>query len=147
MDAHAHTQIRPPRGQVLTGPLRTDEDILARVGEVIGAEDRQRPGLWLFFFDCEMRQMPAVAAIDDVPDLPDPQLVGNACWIVTRVLEDTEPCGSAVAALIRPGSAEFGTVERHWYTALMEEGSRHRTPFRLLCLATQDDVRELAPPV
>jgi hypothetical protein len=146
MDTHPHTQPQPPRGKVVTGPLRTDDDILARVDELIGPEDRRRHSLWLFFFDREMRQMPVVVPIDDVPDRPDPQLVGNTCWIITQVLADTEPGGSAVIALTRPGPAKFGAIERHWHSALVDQGRRHGTPLRMLCLATSDGTRELAPP-
>lgn len=146
MDAHSRTQPQPPRGEVVTGPLYSDDDILARVGELIGPEDRHRQSLWLFFFDREMRQMPVVAPIDDVPDWPDQQLVGNTCWIITQVLADTEPGGSAVIALTRPGPAKFGAIERHWYRALVDQGRRHDTPLRMLCLATSDGVHELAPP-
>jgi hypothetical protein len=146
MDAHSHTQPQSPRGDVVTGPLRTDEDILARVGELIGAKDRHRQSLWLFFFDREMRQMPVVVPVDDVPDRPDPLLAGNTCWIITQVLADTEPAGSAVIALTRPGPAEFGAIERHWHRALTDGGRQHGTPLRMLCLATPDGVRELSPP-
>jgi hypothetical protein len=146
MDTYSHTQPPPPRGKVVTGPLNSDAEILARVAELIGPEDRQQQSLWVFFFDRGMRQMSVVVPIDDVPDQPDQQLVGNTCWIITEVLADTEPGGSAVVALTRPGPAEFGAIERHWYRALTDSARQHRTPLRLLCLATPDGVREFAPP-
>ena len=141
-----HTQPQPPRGEILTGPLRTDDEVLARVNEVIGAEERQRQCLWLFFFDREMLQMPVAPVIDDVPDQPDPAPVANICWIMSQVLADCEPDGFAVIALIRPGPARSGTIERHWHDALIDGSRRHDTPLRLLCLVTPHDVCELAPP-
>jgi hypothetical protein len=72
------------------------------------------------------------------------ELAGNTCWIITRVLEDTEPGGSAVIALTRPGPAEFRAIDRHWYRALKDGGRQHGTPLRMLCVATADDVRDLA---
>jgi hypothetical protein len=51
-----------------------------------------------------------------------------------------------VITLTRPGPAEFGDVERHWYHVLTDGGRQHDTPLRMLCLATPDGVRELVPP-
>jgi hypothetical protein len=138
-------QLASPRGEVCTGPLRTDEEILARVDELIGPRDRQRQSLWLFFFDRGMRQMPVIVPIDDVPDLPDPEDVGGPCHIVAHVLEDCEPSGWAVMALTRPGPALFGAAEEHWYHALIDGSRQHRTRLRMLCVVTPDAVRELAP--
>jgi hypothetical protein len=147
MDTHSHTAPQPQqpsRGEVITGPLRSDEEILGRVGQLIDAEDRQRQSLWLFFLDRDGQQMPVVVPIDDVPDYPDLPLVGNVCWIVAEVLAEHEPTGAAVITLSRPGAAEFGDVDRHWYRALRDGAREHGAAIRMLCLATPDGVRQLA---
>ena len=87
----------------LTNPLSTEADILRRVDQTISADDMRHRGLWVFFLDRYDTQMPVVVPIDDVPDHPDLPLVGNVCWIVSRVLAEHEPEGSAVIALSRPG--------------------------------------------
>ena len=87
----------------LTSPLSTEADILSRVGQIISTDDRRQRGLWVFFLDRNDIQMPVVVPIDDVPAHPDLPLVGNVCWIVSRVLAEHEPEGSAVIALSRPG--------------------------------------------
>ena len=88
--------------------------------------------------------MPVVVAIDDVPDHPDLPLVGNVCWIVSRVLAEHEPEGSAVIALSRPGTPDIGEVDRYWYLALRTGAREHGTAIRMLCLATPGGVRELS---
>ena len=128
----------------LTSPLSTEADILSRVGQIISIDDRRQRGLWVFFLDRNDIQMPVVVPIDDVPAHPDLPLVGNVCWIVSRVLAEHEPEGSAVIALSRPGTSDIGEVDRYWYRSLRAGAREHGTAIRMLCLATPDGVRELA---
>jgi len=128
----------------LTNPLSTAADILRRVDQTISADDMRQRGLWLFFLDRYDTQMPVVVPIDGVPDHPDLPLVGNVCWIVSQVLAEHEPEGSAVIALSRPGTPELGEVDRYWHLALLAGAREHGTAIRMLCLATPAGVRELS---
>ncbi len=135
----------PQAGELLATPVRTDADVLARVTAIIGEQAQAAPALWLFFLDGDGMQSDVVVPIDDVPDLPDPRLAGNVCYIVSQVLSSTEPGGSAVITLSRPGPADHGERDLHWLRALQDGAAAHNSPIRMLCLATPAGVRELGP--
>jgi hypothetical protein len=130
---------------LLATPVRTDADVLARVSAIIDASERALQSLWLFFLNRDGLQSEVVVPIDDIPDLPDPRLVGNVCYLITQVLSGDQSDGSAVIALSRPGPAELAEMDLHWLSALQEGAVKHRTPIRMLCLATPAGVRELGP--
>lgn len=142
MDTYSASE---PGGEAsLTSPLCTEADILSRVGQIISADDMRQRGLWVFFLDRNHTQMPVVVPIDDVPDHPDLQLVGNVCWFVSQVLAENEPEGSAVITLSRPGTSDIGEVDRYWHRSLRAGAREHGTAIHMICLATPDGVRELA---
>jgi hypothetical protein len=142
MDTSHH---RPHSRELLSTPVRTDADVLARVGAIVDEEARKLQTLWLFFLNRDGMQSDVVVPIDDVPDLPDPQLVGNVCYIVSQVLSGEEPEGAAIIALSRPGGSDLGETDRYWLSALQQGAARHDTPVRMLCLATPEGIRELGP--
>ena len=118
----------------LTSPRSTEADILSRVGQIISTDDERQRGLWVFFLDRNDIQMPVVVPIDDVPAHPDLPLVGNVCWIVSRVLASMEPEGLAVIALSRLGTSEIAKVQ--WAAGTPSAlcwclRARHRDLFRL----------------
>lgn len=127
----------------LTGPVRTDADVLSRVELLIDPIDRLRHGLWLFFLDRDDTQARVVVPVDGVPDDPDPDEVGKLCWIIAEVLRNTEPDGSAIVALTRPGPAVIGETERRWHERLKDGAILHGARIRLMCLATPDGVLAL----
>ncbi len=88
-------------------------------------------------------QLPAVVPIDDVPDHPEPQLVSNLCGVISDVLDDVAPGGSAVVALTRPGEETVSGDDRCWFHALYDAARERGTPLRMLCLATRAAVRQL----
>jgi hypothetical protein len=130
---------------LLATPVRTDAEVLARVSVMIDVRERALQTLWLFFLDRDELQSEVVVPIDGIPDLPDPRLVGNVCYLVSQVLSGDQSDGSAVIALSRPGSAELGEMDLHWLRALQQGAVQHRAPIRMLCLATPAGVRELGP--
>ncbi len=135
----------PHCSELLATPVRTDADVLARVGAIIDAEARRLQALWLLFLDRDGIQNEVVVPIDCIPEPPDPQLVGGVCYVVSQVLSDAEPDGSVVITLSRPGMPELGEADRYWLSVLQQGAALHRSPVRMLCLATPDGVRELGP--
>lgn len=140
-----------PRSDLLATPLRTDADVLARVALIIDDEARRLRALWLFFLDADGRQNEVVVPIDCIPDLPDPQLAGTVCHVVSRLLSDADrdgpdgPDGSVIITLSRPGIADLGDTDRRWLQALQQGAAAYNAPIRMLCLATPAGVRELGP--
>jgi hypothetical protein len=121
-------------------PLHTDADVLRRVDQLIEPDARLRQTLWLFFLDRNQQQLPVVVPIDDVPDDPDPELVGSLCFIIAEVLGDAEPEGSVVLVLTRPGAATPGYADHTWRDRLKDAAAEHGARIRMMCLATPDGV-------
>jgi hypothetical protein len=125
-------------------PLRTEADVLRRIEQLIEPDARRRQSLWLFFLDRNQQQLPVVVPIDDVPDDPEPELVGNLCYIVSEVLGESEPEGSVVFVLTRPGLVTPDDTDRTWRDRLRDAAAEHGARIRMMCLATPDGVVALA---
>jgi hypothetical protein len=134
----------PPIADTLTTPVHTDSDVLYRVEQLIGVTYRFRQSLWLFFLDGNQAPLPVIVPVEDVPDDPDPELVGNFCWIIAEVLAGYDPEGSAVLTLTRPGRAVPGRGDRIWHDRLRDAATAHGARIRMMCLATPDGVVPLA---
>jgi hypothetical protein len=124
-------------------PLGTDEDILARVGVVLGTTSRLERGLVVQFLDVEDRELPVVVPIDGLPLLPDESTISSLCWIITQVLDENAPGGSAVLTLTRPGGDEIDSGDRGWRDAITDAAAVTGANIRLMCLGTRDGVRVL----
>lgn len=133
----------PTASDLLSVPVSTDAEVLARIGAIIGADSAAVPRLWLFFLDRHGMQSNVVVPIDDIPELPDARLAGNVCYIVSQVMSGDTPGGSAVITLSRPGPAVLGETDLLWLRALRRGARRHRSPIRMFCLATPHGVLEL----
>jgi hypothetical protein len=122
----------------LAVPVVTDDDVLCRVDRLIDHPSRSRRSLWLLLLSGEHIQLPAVVPIDDVPDRPDPQFAGNLCGIISDVLDEVAPGGTAVVTLTRPGDATINASDRHWFRVLTDAARERSAPVRMLCLATRE---------
>jgi hypothetical protein len=126
----------PPHHSPLTDPLRTDAEILHRIGQLIGPSAREWRSLVLFFLDGDARTLPVVVPIDDVPDDPEPAVLENLCWILAQVLNEQEPGASVVIMLTRPGPAEPDRTDLTWRDRMSDAATRQGVRVRLVCLAT-----------
>ncbi|HEX6453346.1 MAG TPA: hypothetical protein VF060_28270 [Trebonia sp.] len=135
----------PPRQELLAAPVRSDADVLARVGAIIGENARRLRSLWLFFLHGDGVQGNVIVPIEDVPELPDPSLVNDFCFMAARAVAVTAADGRAVITLTRPGAAMLAESDLLWLAALREGAASHEAPVRMFCLATPCLVRELSP--
>jgi hypothetical protein len=135
---------RSPGADPRNSPIRTDDEILARVEQLIEPRWRTLRSLWLFFLDRNQTQLPVVTPIDDVPDDPEPELVERLCWIISEVLSEAEPEGSVVITLTRPGPAAAEQLDLVWRDRLKDGAATHGVRIRMTCLATPDGVLPLA---
>lgn len=124
-------------------PLVTDTDVLRRVDRLVDQESRRERSVWLLFLSADGTQLPVVVPIDDVPERPDPPLVGNLCHVIADVLADAAPGGSAVVTLTRPGGEAVDDTDRYWFRALHGAAREQGVSLRLLCLATKAGIRQL----
>lgn len=141
MDTHS-LEIPPTSDEA---PVATEEDVLSRVDRAVDPASRRRQSLWLFFLDGDGAMLPVVVPVDDVPDRPDASSTDSLCDVVTQVLGTSEPEGSVVMALTRPGPATVSDVDRAWHRALRESASRRGARIRMLCSVTPAGVRQLVP--
>jgi hypothetical protein len=128
--------ITPPRYSPAADPLRTDAEILDRVGQLIGPSAREWRSLVLFFLDADSRTLPVLVPIDDVPEDPEPAVIENLCWILSQVLGEQEPDASVVIMLTRPGVAEPDSTDLTWRDRMSDAATRQGVRVRLVCLAT-----------
>jgi hypothetical protein len=126
----------------LTNPVRTDDDVLRRVDLLLDESARQLRSVVLLFLDAGGVQLPVAVPIDDVPERPDPLIVGNLCWIIAEALR-LYPGGSAVVVVTRPGAGPVVDADRYWARNLDRFAREHRAPIRMLCLATPSGVLRL----
>jgi hypothetical protein len=139
----------PPRYSPLDEPLRTDTEILGRIGQLIPPEARQWRSLVLFFLDGDARALPVVVPIDDVPEDPEPTVVENLCWILSQVLDqqvlnEQVPDASVVIMLTRPGPPDPDSTDLIWRERLAEAAAGRGVSVRLMCLATPRGLVALA---
>jgi hypothetical protein len=130
----------------LATPVRTDEDALRRVDLLVDENARQFRSVLLLFLDADGVQLPVVVPIDDVPDRPDPLVVGNLCWIIAEAVKQY-PGASALIVLTRPEAGPAGDPDRHWAENLDRFAREHGAPIRMLCLATPSGVLRLTADV
>jgi hypothetical protein len=131
--------VPPPRFM----PLRTDEELLARIDQILDIDARQLPCVMVQFLDKDARELPIVVPIDGIGREPDPRTATNLCWIISLVLGEHAPGGSAVLTLTRWGSDEIGPDDRAWRDAIATAAASQQTNIRLLCLGTRDGIRVL----
>ena len=127
----------------MSAPLKTDADVLDRVGSCIDQQSRSGRALWIMFVDPGGVQLPVLVPLDGVPEIPEPGDARAVCHLVATVLSDAAPGGSAVISLVRSGTGQVRKSEQHWTSALREAASDEGTTLRMVCLATSDGVRQL----
>jgi len=127
----------------MSAPLKTDADVLDRVGSCIDQQSRTGRSLWIMFVDPEGVQLPVLVPIDGAPESP---VLGDAravCRLIAQVLSDAAPGGSALISLTRSGSGNVRESDRLWASTLREAAADEGTTLRMVCLATRDGIRQL----
>jgi|SRR5579863_7849007 len=109
----------------------------------VDTDDRRDRSLWLFFLTADGIQLPVVVPVDDMPISPDPDTAGSICHLITDVLDDAAPGGSAVITLVRGNGLSVTGADQQWLTALKSAAARAGTHLRMLCLATREGTRQL----
>ncbi len=121
-------------------PIRSDDDVLRLVREVIGDDGVRGRTAWVLLLDADDRPMPTVIPVEGVPVDPDPDHVARFAEAVGAVLQAVG--GSrAIIAWERDGGGAVRMQEADWAGALAATG----LPLRAQLLATDDGVRLLDP--
>ena len=141
----AHSSARQNAPELLAVPVITDRDVLDRVAAIISPAARRYRTLWLFFLHRDGIQANLVVPIDDLPERPEADVIGNVCYVAAQSIAQAPSLLSVIITLGRPGSVRRTDADRHLLRALQHGASRHATPVRMLVLATPEGVRELGP--
>lgn len=131
--------------ELLAIPIITDGDVLERVAAIVSPAARRDRTLWLFFLHNDSTQANLVVPIDEIPERPEPAVIGNVCHVASESIVQARSLCSVVITLSRPGTLRRTDSDRHLLRALQHGASRHATPVRMLVLATPEGVRELGP--
>ena len=141
----SHSPARPTAPELLAVPVITDRDVLDRVAAIISPAARRYRTLWLFFLHRDGIQANLVVPIDDLPERPEADVIGNVCYVAAQSIAQAPSLLSVIITLGRPGTVRRTDADRHLLRALQHGASRHATPVRMLVLATPEGVRELGP--
>ena len=141
----SHSPARPTAPELLAVPVITDRDVLGRVAAIISPAARRYRTLWLFFLHRDGIQANLVVPIDDLPERPEADVIGNVCYVAAQSIAQAPSLLSVIITLGRPGTVRRTDADRHLLRTLQHGTSRHATPVRMLVLATPEGVRELGP--
>lgn len=117
-------------------PIRTDEQLMIRVRELVQRAFRRE--LWLFLADDEHRQLPVLPRVE-VPREPDAFAVDH---LMDRLGELAAEAGARELALVyeRPGPERLAAADRRWLRILATTGT-HGVAVRGPLLAHSRGVR------
>lgn len=139
----------PVRDRPVTTQIDLERLWRALMGD-LGFDGRS---LWLMFLDEEGLAAPMLSQVEDLPldpddpdspDSPDGDLATSVVRVLHQVLATTCPGGSAALLLSRPGRG-LRSTDRAWARALAREAQRAGLPLWPTHLATDHDLRVIAP--
>jgi hypothetical protein len=140
---HEPTPLRPPEEMP---PVRCQTDLHLLWSALMGELGNTWARIYFQFIPPDGTNIGFVGEIDELPDLPDQQ-VADALLLSCRYLIERElPAGTRVAMLYaRPGRRGPTDQDRRWGQALTLAAERAAVPMWQLHLATDRELRVLAP--
>lgn len=131
----------PRYDDTIDRPLRTGEDILERVHELVGPACRAQT--WLLFLDADDVQLPLLVPIDDVP--PDDRPLVDTAREVLSVMMTATDAASVIVVIESPSTRELTAPDRDWAIALRDGAAAEGIDLRALLLSHDHGVRAIAP--
>ena len=108
----------PPLADV---PIRSDEDLTARWAGMLEPPVFGARSLWLTWIDDEGLMLPVVLPVDDIPPVPDSEMLEGLRRLHVGVAASHLPRGGSLAmALCRPGLPQITKDDEAWAKALRE---------------------------
>ena len=131
-------RMKPPTYEdTQTQPLDTDDEITARVGELIGrANSRQ---LWLLFLDDVNVQLPLLIPIDGLPPEPTPEQTER---VVANIHELMLEIGASAIVTVweRYGAPVLGRQDAAWARSLKSVCAEQGVRLRAMLLSHRNGV-------
>jgi hypothetical protein len=138
---------KPPPADVA---IRSTEELTAHWADVLHPLVFTARSLWLTWIDHDGMALPVVLPIDDIPLVPDPEMLEGLRRVHVGVGQSHLPLGGHLAmALCRPGGPEVTEDDAAWAEALRGAfDGVPVAPYPSLHLAAGGQVGELeAPPI
>ncbi len=100
--------------------------------------------LWVIFFTADRQVTPVLQQIDDLPELPDQELLDSLMHILDEVCADLG--GSSAAVLLsRPGRAGITPAERTWAQQLTDAATAAGVRLWPVHVANDDELATVTP--
>lgn len=125
--------------------LLTDDDVLARVDQLVGPAIAVRQ-LWIMFVDGDGRQAPVVMPVSDLPRTPQPGPLRGLRKILAGLKDDLATDlgpGSVILTFERVGRDAVLPVDLTWADALKHTCEKAGMTLRGPYLSTDGGVRPL----
>ncbi len=126
-------------------PIRTQADLEQHWRALMGPLGFSAPQLWLNVVGDDGRPTALLTKLEDVPHRPDDGLLDRVVEITRQLITSTAAGGSLAVLLARPGRSRLTKSDLTWAAKLTAAASRNGVPLRPIYLATDDDVRVIAP--
>lgn len=123
--------------------VRSNADLTALWREMMGPWGFEMRSLWHIFLGVNGQQSPVVLPIDDLPLVPDPEIIDKLVFVMRDVLRD-QPGHTVATLLSRPGRAQLTDSDRAWARAVVTGYGRELSPWPMH-LATRGRVQVFAP--
>ena len=122
--------------------IRTRAELTELWRDLMGDDGFGIRTLWHLLLGSDGRLSPVILPIEDVPELPDPAMLGNLAAVLQQVCCDQELTSVAVL-LSRPGGRAMTDRDRGWACAI-RDGYGALSPWPVH-LATRGEVQVFAP--
>ena len=129
-----------PYEDVRESPLITDEQVLARVADLITHSIRRQ--VWLMFLDEEQRQLPLLMP-SYVPRTPEPDALGPFGEFLASLVDEVD-ASSMVITFERLGSDTLSDSDREWFRLIHAACAAEHIPLRGPLLAHDGGIRWIA---
>lgn len=115
-----------PHDEAVDVPLDTPEAVERRIRDTVGRAIRRQT--WLLLLDEQLRQLPVMLPIEDLPERPEAATAEGLAGMFTMVADEFAVHG-VVVVLERPGEGVIHADERAWLrsfdTALRDAGLKN----------------------
>lgn len=135
----------PLRRPEQMAPILSDDDLRRHWRALTGPLGFTKRVLWLLFIDARHRATNVMTQVEDLPEMPDIEMLRNIMYVSGRVLASTVVGGSFALQLSRPGRGDLLETDRAWARGLTFAAAEARISMRPIHLATCDDIRRFAP--
>ncbi len=137
--------IPPLRRPEASPPIRSQADLHQHWRALMGELGFAAPQLWMVLLDADGGCSPVVQKIDEIPHLPEPEVLANLMTVCRGLLDRVLPGGSVAFLMARPGPAGLTASDRAWAGGLAAAARERGVECRPVHLANDQEIRAFTP--